>query len=357
MRRTIIFTLMIAALPLCMSAQPQRRLQEKAAADKNSTGVTLTIRAKTQYTAQTTTPTEISWKRDIYRELDLKKEANAALYYPEEPLGDRVNFFTLVFNLILEGKINAYEYRLDGNELFTEENKLDIENLLDKFYIYYQKKDGKYIVEPADIPSAEVLKYYIKESNFLDQRASNYQTRVTAICPVQMRQDIGDATTSYPMFWLDYDEISPYLAQTQVMTSSFNNTTNMSLDDYFVMRRYDGDIYKTSNLRNQPLAEYCENDTILKAEQQRIERQLVDFESGLWASSSGKEDEEDEAENAKAGKKSTDKKEKPGLAREKSSQPKEKTESSKPERQKTVREKPQKAPKSSSSERVSVHRR
>lgn len=262
------------------SAQPPRRLQEQS--EKSATGVTLSQRAKLQYTAQTSTPTEVSWKRDIYRELDLTKERNAALYYPEEPLGDRVNFFTLIFNLILDRKITAYEYRLDGNELFTESNQLDIENMLDKFYIYYEKRNNTYKVEPTDIPSGEVLKYYIKESNYLDQRTSNYLTKVVAVCPVLMRSDFGSDATPYPMFWLNYDEISPYLGQTQVMTSSFNNTTNMTLDDYFVMKQYDGTIYKTSNLRNIPLAEYCENDSALRVEQERIERQLIDFESNLW---------------------------------------------------------------------------
>lgn len=351
--RIIISFFAIAALSLSISAQPQRRVQEKKAAEENK-AVTLSPRAVAQYPAQATNPSEVSWKRDIYRELDLKKEANAALYYPEEPLGDRVNFFTLVFNLILEGKITAYEYRLDGNELFTDNNKLEIENMLDKLYISYKKEGGRYIVEQSDIPSGEILKYYIKESNLLDQRASNYQTRVTAICPVWMRPDIGDTYTPYPMFWLNYDEISPYLSQTQVMTSSFNNTTNMSLDDYFVMRCYDGDIYKTSNLRNRPLAEYCENDTVLKAEQQRIEQQLVDFEAGLWASSDiGENATENVKPSGKAGKaesvRNDDESVKP--TKEKAS------------KEKTVREKPQRTPKApkdsksaSSGERLSVRR-
>ena len=200
----------------------------------------------------------------------------------ELPSLDRVNFFTLVMNLILDGKIKAYEYRLDGNELFTPDNELDVENMLDKFYIYYTKDDkGKYKIEPTDMPCPE--KYYIKESNYLDQ-LSNFQTRVTAVCPVLMQSDFGDSEkpTAYPMFWLNYDEISPYLGQTQVMTSSYNNTSNMSLDDYFVMRQYDGDIYKTSNLRNMPLSEYCETDSALQVERARIEKQLIDFQNGLW---------------------------------------------------------------------------
>lgn len=283
-RKSIIPSILLALVPLFAASQPKMTLRQKKTAAENVSGDTLTVRARTQYTAQTPTPSEVNWKRDIYRELDLTREENAALYYPEEPLGDRVNFFTLLMNLILDGKISAYEYRLDGNELFTESNRLDVRNLLEKFYIYYEEKDGKYVVQPLDIPSNEVTKYYIKESNYLDQRTSEYQTRVTAVCPVLRRADVGDSYSQFPMFWVNYDEVSPYLGQVRAMTSSFNNVTNMSLDDYFVMRRYRGEIYKTSNLHNRPLAEYCANDTVLKEEQERIEQQLVDFESGLWAS-------------------------------------------------------------------------
>lgn len=285
-------------------AQPTRRVQEQQ--QQSQGAVTLSTRARTQYTAQTATPAEVSWKRDIYRELDLRKEKNAALYYPEEPLGDRVNFFTLVFKLILEGKITAYEYRLDGNELFTPDNKLDIENLLEKFYIESEKRGNQYIVETSNIPSNEILKYYIKESYYLDQRTGDFQTRVTAVCPVLMRSDFGDAYVSYPMFWLNYDEISPYLGQTQVMTSSYNNTSNMSLDDYFVMRQYEGDIYKTSNLRNQSLAEAAGGDSAnIIQERARIEQQLTDFEQHLWSGTSAASEPE-EAVSGKPAKASSD---------------------------------------------------
>ena len=309
MKKTVLLFLTLMAA-LATSAQPTKRLQEQQAqkeAEKSPTAVTLTERARSQYTAQTAMPTEVQWRRDIYRELDLKKEKNAALYYPEQPLGDRVNFFTLVLNLILDGKIKAYEYRLDGNELFTPENELDIENMLDKFYIYYTKDDkGKYKIEPTDIPSP--AKYYIKESNYLDQ-LSNFQTRVTAVCPVLLQSDFGERPTAYPMFWLNYDEISPYLGQTQVMTSSYNNTSNMSLDDYFVMRQYEGEIYKTSNLRNVPLSEYCETEEELQAERARIEKQLRDFQNGLWSEAELKEDMESQTKDEPSAKKQKEPKE------------------------------------------------
>lgn len=275
----------IATLALCAQgamAQPKSRLQAKAEAEKKA-DTSLSERAKAQYTAQMPSPTDVVWKRDIYRTLDMTKEKNAALYYPVEPLGDRANLFTLIIRLVADGKVPAYEYRSDGNELFTEDNKYKVTDMLDKFYIYYEDKGGKLTIADSDIPSGEVLSYFIKESSFYDQRTATYTTRVTAICPVLHRSgDFGSETTKYPMFWLNYDEIGPYLGMTPLMTSSYNNVSNMSIDDYFVRSLYEGDIYKTANLQNKLLAQYCPNDTALKVEQQRIEKELVTFENKLW---------------------------------------------------------------------------
>ena len=275
----------IAALVLCsqgVMAQPKSHIQAQADADKKAE-TSLSERAKAQYTAQMPAPTDVVWKRDIYRTLDLTKEKNAALYYPVEPLGDRVNLFTLIIRLVADGKVPAYEYRSDGNELFTEDNKYKVTDMLDKFYIYYEDKGGKLTIADSDIPSGEVLSYFIKESSFYDQRTATYATRVTAICPVLHRSgDFGSDVTKYPMFWLNYDEVSPYFGMTPLMTSSYNNVSNMSIDDYFVRSLYEGDIYKTANLQNKLLAQYCPNDTAMKAEQQRIEQELVTFENKLW---------------------------------------------------------------------------
>ena len=276
----------IAALTLLTQgvvAQPKSRIQVQAEAEKKAE-TSLSERAKAQYTAQMPAPTDVVWKRDIYRTLDLTKEKNAALYYPVEPLGDRVNLFTLIVRLVADGKVPAYEYRSDGNELFTEDNKYKVTDMLDKFYIYYETKDSvTFTISDSDIPAGEVLSYFIKESSFYDQRTATYATRVTAICPVLHRSgDFGNDVTKYPMFWLNYDEVSPYFGMTPLMTSSYNNVSNMSIDDYFVRSLYEGDIYKTANLQNKLLAQYCPNDTAMKAEQQRIEKELVTFENKLW---------------------------------------------------------------------------
>ena len=244
--------------------------------------VELTERAKSQYPV-TETPQEVAWKREIYRSLDLENEKNASLYYPVEQTGDNCNLFTFLFNNIIKGKITAYKYNLDGVEQFTEENKMSPIDLLDNYRIYYEEKDGELTVGKSDIPSAEVLSYYIKESHYYDQRTGTYGKRVTAICPVLHRSgEFGSEVTKYPMFWLNYDEISPLLTQQYVMTSNLNNVMSMTLDDYFKKGHYDGEIYKTVNMRNQAIAQYCKDSAAVKQEQEKIEQQLNDFRTNLW---------------------------------------------------------------------------
>jgi hypothetical protein len=69
-------------------------------------------------------PENVVWRRDIYREIDLNQDANAGLYYPVEPIDKQLNLFTYVFKLALNGYIPVYEYRLDGNEVFTDSAKV-----------------------------------------------------------------------------------------------------------------------------------------------------------------------------------------------------------------------------------------
>ena len=261
---------------------PARKSNDQKEKKSPAATVGLSPRAMSQFPTNAT-PQEVDWKREVYRSLELQKEKNASLYYPVEPTGGTYNLFTYIFLNILEGNITAYKYNLDGLEQFTEENVLSPMDMLENYRIYYEEKDGKVVVGNSDIPSAEVMSYYIKESYWYDQRTGTYGQMVTAICPVLHRSgDFGSEVTKYPMFWLKYDEISPLLAQQPMMTSSLNNVMSMTMDDFFRRGCYEGEIYKTVNTRNLAIAQYCTDSASVKKEQEKIEQQLKDFRTNLW---------------------------------------------------------------------------
>ena len=274
-----------------VSAQPKarRQQQQQQAQQRQQKGQTqqqnqgMSMRARLMFPTAVDMPEDVVWRRDIYREIDLNQNANSGLYYPVEPIDKQLNLFTYVFKLALNGYIPVYEYRLDGNELFTDSAKVQMKTILDNFHIYYEEKDGKIRVDNSDIPSAEVKLYYLKESAYFDQANSTFHRKVLAICPVMLREDdFGGEAAKYPLFWVKYSDLAPYLSRQTVMTSNLNNAAMMSMEDYFTLNRYEGKIYKTNNMLGKTLAQYCPTDSALQQEQKRIEAELKAFEEKIF---------------------------------------------------------------------------
>lgn len=280
--KKILFILLLTCVAETLSAQPAARRREQQKAATASDGG-LSVRAQISFPTQKKMSDDVVWRRDIYREISLLDDANAGLYYPVEPVGSQMNLFTYMFKLIMRRAVTAYEYRLDGNEVFEESAAVKLKSLLDNYHIFYEKTDRGIRIDDSDIPSREVTAYYVKESAYYDENTSSFHTKVIALCPILKRDDdFGDGGTSYPLFWIKYDDLAPYLAKQTIMTSNLNNAATMSVDDYFTKNLYRGKIYKTNNMLGKTLAQYCPNDSAMKKEQKRIEKELTDFESSLW---------------------------------------------------------------------------
>ena len=285
--RTLFALALAFACTLAAVAQPPAR--RKAAENKEQTAAQTAPKgsAYRDFPTAAAMPEDVSWRRDIYRSLDLTKDANAPLYYPTTPTNGRENLFTYLFKLLLRGQVKAYDYKLDGNEDFSEKNIVKAKELMDRYHIFYEQKDGKIRVTDSDLPSDEVKVYFIKESTYFDQHTATLRKKVTALCPVLKRgDDFGGADSQYPMFWVKMDDVAPYLGKLMLMGSNLNNAAMMSADDFFTLNRYEGDIYKTVNLQDRILANYCAEDSAMKKEQARIEKELDDFDRHVWGKDS-----------------------------------------------------------------------
>ena len=284
--KRLLFLMMITLVAGGAMAQPkQRRNQQTTEKKQQQTGTQgMTQRMRLQYPTALDMPEDVVWRRDIYREIDLNKEANAGLYDPVEPVGKQMNLFTYIFKLALQGYIPVYEYRLDGNEVLEASAKIDMKTVLDNYHIFYEEKDGKLKVDNSDIPSSEVKMYYLKESAYYNQANSTFHIKPLALCPVMLREDdFGGEAAKYPLFWVKYSEVEPYLSRQTIKTSDINDAAIMNLDDYFTLNKYDGKIYKTANRLGKTLAQIAGNDTTkLSSEQKRIEKELENFRNGIF---------------------------------------------------------------------------
>ena len=284
----IIAVLTTVFVASAMQAQVVKKSDPGERKKKDESGVVITDRQQAFFEQRQPSDADLQWMKVIYRSLDLTKGKNPALYYPEEPNEDGQSLFFIIMRLLANNQLSAYEY-LDGREMFTDEFKVNVGELLDRFHVMYSpakgstEKNPKYTIEDADIPGNEVLSYYIIERWEFDTRSNAMKTRVEAVCPVLHRTDeFGGEAIKYPMFWVKLNDIRPYMANQYVFTDDDNNLPRYSIDDFFKLNMYTGEIYKTKNLRNQSLRQLYPEDEAYKHAQDSIEQRLRSFNQDLW---------------------------------------------------------------------------
>lgn len=273
---------------------------------QQQTNTEVTSRMQDRLQTLPTSDAEMSWMKVIYRALDLNKAENAPLYFPEMPVDGNESLFRIIIRLMASGQLPVYEY-LDGREAFDDEHRAKARDIFDRHHIYYTEARGssernpRFEVHESDVPAMDVLTYYIIERWEFDTRTNRLRSRVEAICPVLHRaEDYGMEAMRYPMFWVKYDDLRPYLSTQNIFTSDSNNLPSCTYDDYFQLALYKGDIYKTRNLRNRSMKQLYPDPDALKHAQDSIEQELAQFEKKLWVPSLEELEAREAKKNAKA---------------------------------------------------------
>lgn len=297
LKRYIIASLAVAATlgAAAQESSSSSAVMRRGSKDRNARNAQntpeITQRMESFYEETPTSDADLQWMRVIYRQLDLNDPKNAPLYYPEESIEGQENLFRILMRLLANNQINAYEY-LDGREIFTDQYRIKVKDMLDRFHILHAdakgstEKNPKFTIEESDVPANEVLSYYILERWEFDSRTNRLATKVEAICPVLHRAgDFGGEAVKYPMFWVKMSDLRPHLAQQYIFTDDDNNLAQHTYDDFFTMNMYQGDIYKTRNLRNKSMMQLYPDPDDLKRAQDSIQNRLANFEKKLWVPS------------------------------------------------------------------------
>lgn len=288
------------ALSVCSGVFAQTEgsgvVRKRDAASRNAVtqdGTVVTDRMKAFYGDDNSSISDADrqWMRVIYRSIDLDKDQNAPLYFPEEPVDGQENLFRIILKLLAGNRIPAYEY-LDGREVFTEKYRIKTRDVLDRFHIPYTdakgstEKNPRFDIDENDVPTNEVLSYYVVERWEFDTRNNRLRPTVEAICPVLHRSgDFGGDALKYPMFWVKFSDVRPFLAAQTIFVDDDNNLPTCTYDDFFTLNMYDGEIYKTRNLKNRSMVQMYGDPDDLKRAQDSIQNRLDTFEKKLWVPS------------------------------------------------------------------------
>ena len=248
------------------------------------------MRAK-NYADQQVKDTEAApWRRVVYRQLSIDSLANAPIFRPVRPSGQLQSLFSLLFNRFNEGSITVYEYEDLGYENLTPERQLRFEDFLDRFGIVYDKDPSQtgnraFKILPVDIPTQSIRSYYVKEEYYYDVKTSDVSSQIVAICPVMDDEISMEGSVRIPLFWVKYSDLQPYLSQQPVMLSTKNNATTATMDDFFSLNLYRGQISMTLGGETAELNSEMSDSTATAARQafsNQIEGELKQFEESLY---------------------------------------------------------------------------
>ena len=132
------------------------------------------------------------------------------------------------------------------------------------------------------------LKFLIQEVIFFDTHTSRLYSKIIAIAPMYaLHPDNMANNDSMAYFrnsvlcWFSFDELRPYLIR-QLVIPNGNDSQRMTYDEFFSQNLYSSYLLGDSNMYSRMLLEFSLDENALRAEQKRIETELMNFEQDLW---------------------------------------------------------------------------
>lgn len=240
---------------------------------------------------------DISWSRVVYRVIDMRDKQNFQLYFPTRATEEYKSLFKLMIDAVVDG-INVY--KRNPRDIKPQFNELLIGEELSRVFAFDELTDNNLVqVDPiteqrslnADQYMRYVrnqLKFLTQEVIFFDTHTSRLYSKIIAIAPMYaLHPDnmVNSETMAYfrnsVLCWFAFDELRPYLMKQYVIPSG-NDSQKLTYDEFFAQNLYSSYILGDSNMYSRMLLEFSLSEDALRAEQKRIETELMNFEQDLW---------------------------------------------------------------------------
>ncbi|MGL6179409.1 MAG: hypothetical protein ACRC13_09455 [Tannerellaceae bacterium] len=213
-------------------------------------------------------------RKVIYRRICVTEQENKPLFFPSSYKDRHITFTELVVGSILLDRIPAFAYQSSFTDLSAlDPIKPDSILWAHKLHIRPSDSTSSMTMQISDIDWNTIGAYLIKEVHYLSANDSRLQFEIEAICPLYVEY-IDEESGYYPLAWIKFNDIEPFLMLLNTSIYNKNDNDSYSLNDYFRMHLYEGDIIRlgerfertsyTATEDNQKGSLY--NDSILKLE-------------------------------------------------------------------------------------------
>ncbi|MEL7221008.1 MAG: gliding motility protein GldN [Bacteroidota bacterium] len=221
---------------------------------------------------------DILWEKRVWRVIDTREKMNMALRSPGNSL------FEAIEQGLEQGAINAYAPQSDRftepvstNDVWASLNQVDTVWVIDPVTGDYQQQ-----IVTSEFDPDRIKRWRVQEVWYQDTRYSTMQVRIIGIAPlIETVTENEQASYETPIFWINYAEARPWLAQYAV-ASSENDANRMSWEDLFSMRRFSSYVYQESDMLGRRLKDYLAGEDLLQ-HSRKIDRTIQNREMDMWS--------------------------------------------------------------------------
>ena len=232
---------------------------------------------------------DVVWSRTVWRLIDLREKSNQHFYFPTREIQGRKNLISIILKGIENKTITAFDAQLSEDEfkqtISYSQAKREFGDTIKSVPIFdlstgIKIRDSTFSVS---LPIQEVKQLELKEVWYFDKQKSTLQVRILGICPIRVykKDPKNPEWDRHRLFWVNYPEIRGLLAKEESL-NGFNGSRNLSFDDLFLTRRFDGYIVKEENMYNNRAIEAYAVGEYAAKESERIKNSIFNYEQDLW---------------------------------------------------------------------------
>ena len=234
---------------------------------------------------------DVTWSKIVWRLVDMREKMNQVFYFPTREIQGRNNLVNLLLKGIKENTITAFDaHPQDDYEFLTPISYDEIKKRIGGASKTIQTRDFntgllKDSTIQQEMSSDDVKQLIIKEIWYFDKQKSSLQVRILGICPTKVYFREADVAKELPLrvklFWVSYPEVRALLAKNESLNAR-NGARNLSYDDIFLMRNFDGYIFQEENVfNNRDILSYASGE-YASEESERIKNAIFNYEQDLW---------------------------------------------------------------------------